>query len=216
MPSSTTLLAFVPAALALILAPGPDTVYVLSRGVSGGREPGLRAAAGVATGVLVHTALVVAGLAALLRAVPAAYRVVKYAGAAYLVVLGVRALAESASGGDDDDDATVAADLDAEPAGGYRRGLLVNVLNPKVALFFLAFLPQFVSGDDPVGLATLGGTYAVLTLGYLGGVALGADSLAERLAGRERTLERLSGAVLVSFGVLTVVEDAVAAVPVRR
>ena len=224
MLAPTTLAAFVPAALALILAPGPDTAYVLSRGVSGGRESGVRAACGVATGVLVHTTLVVAGLAALLRAVPTAARLVKYVGAAYLVVLGVRALAGSGDGrrderpGDDRGAAGLAAEttggLDA--GGGFRRGLLVNVLNPKVALFFLAFLPQFVGGDDPVGLAALGGTYALLTLAYLGVVALGADSLADRLAGRERTLERVGGGVLVAFGVLTVVEDAVAVPAARR
>jgi threonine/homoserine/homoserine lactone efflux protein len=209
-----TVLAFVPAALALILAPGPDTVYVLSRGVGDGRATGLRAACGVATGVLVHTAVVVGGLAALLRAVPTAYLVVKYVGAAYLVVLGVRALLGRSEGATvDDAGPDAAAGPDDGPtrpgstAGGFRRGLLVNVLNPKVALFFLAFLPQFVPRGDAVGLAALGGTYAVLTLAYLGVVAVGAGSLADRLTGRERALERASGVVLLAFGALAAAES---------
>jgi len=201
--------AFVPAALALILAPGPDTVYVLSRGMRDGQETGLRAAAGVSTGVLVHTAVVVAGLAALLRAVPTAFLVVKSVGAVYLVVLGVRAVRDAGTDGPLDGDSDAAT-------GGYRRGVLVNVLNPKVALFFLAFLPQFAPSGDTASLAVLGGLYALLTLGYLGVVALGADSVADRLAGHERTLGRLSGAVLVGFGLLALVEDVAVAGPTGR
>ncbi|MFD1513617.1 LysE family translocator [Halomarina rubra] len=208
-----TLVAFVPAALALILAPGPDTVYVLSRGVGDGRATGFRAACGVATGVLVHTAVVVLGLAALLRTVPTAYLVVKYLGAAYLLVLGVRALTGGDDGGfgaatDATDSTDTSGATDSTATGGYGRGLLVNVLNPKVALFFLAFLPQFVPSGDPVGLAALGGTYALLTVVYLGVVAVGADSVADRLVGHERALERASGVVLVAFGLLTLSEDA--------
>jgi threonine/homoserine/homoserine lactone efflux protein len=217
-----TLLAFVPAALALILAPGPDTVYVLSRGVGDGRASGLRAACGVATGVLVHTAVVVAGLAALLRAVPTAYLLVKYVGAAYLVALGVRALlgrggattfapdrrVATAERTDETGDEGWRPDRPGGDAtGSYRRGLLVNVLNPKVALFFLAFLPQFAAGGGALGLATLGGTYAALTLAYLGVVAVAGGSLADRLAGRERWLERVGGVVLVGFGALAALDD---------
>jgi threonine/homoserine/homoserine lactone efflux protein len=193
----SVLVAFVPAAVVLILAPGPDTVYVLSRGLGDGRLPGVAGAAGVATGVLVHTAAVALGLAVLLRTVPAAYTVIRYAGAAYLCYLGVRTLLDEST-------FDLESGRERGVARSYAGGLLVNALNPKVALFFLAFLPQFLPAEpslaDPF---VLGGVYALLTVGYLGVVAVAAEAVREHALSRPRVrtgLRALTGSVLGAFG----------------
>lgn len=183
------LLAYTVAAVALVLTPGPDTAFVLAQSVGGGRTAGVRAAAGVASGVLVHTVAATVGLAALLRASAVAYEAVTLVGAVYLVYLGVEML--RGGGG---------FDLDA-PVGGFRRGLLTNVLNPKVALFFLAFLPQFGQGAE---LLPLGALYAVITVGYLGGLAAlsgRARAAVERPAVRN-WLRRIAGGTTIGLGLL--------------
>nr|WP_224332756.1 LysE family translocator [Haloprofundus halobius] len=204
-----TLAAFVPASLALILAPGPDTIYVLSQSVGSPRRTGVAAAAGVSVGVLVHTAGAVVGLSVLLRESALAFRLVKYLGAAYLVYLGVQTLrggdAERAADLPSDAESTGVDDAFAAttPRDGLLRGVVVNVSNPKVALFFLAFLPQFVVGAaTPTQLATLGGIYAVLTLAYLAGVALFGTRVAERVGGGGdgRLFRWVSGGALVALG----------------
>src|SRR4051812_25879304 len=137
MPTMHSLALFLAAGLALNLTPGPDMLYVATRGASEGRSAGIVSALGIGAGTLVHIALVAAGLAALLTAVPVAYTAVRLAGAAYLIYLGVRALLSKAA----------IAEKTLEPASLgtiFRQGVITNVLNPKVALFFLAFLPQFV------------------------------------------------------------------------
>ena len=181
---------FVLAAATLIATPGPDTLFVLSRATDG-RRAGIRAAAGVTVGILFHTALVVVGVAALYRTVPGARRAVRVAGALYLCYLGVETL-------------RAAGTEEPSTSGGLRQGFLVNALNPQVALFFLAFLPGFVSaGAETASLAFLGATYAALTAVYLGGVALLADGVAASLRsdGVGRRLDLLSGALLIGLGV---------------
>lgn len=184
---------FLGAAVALILTPGPDTMYVLSRALGDGRAVGVRSAAGIATGVLVHTAAAALGLSALLRASPAAYDAVKYLGAAYLVYLGVAALRGDGPGS-----------RERETDGGYLQGVTVNVLNPKVALFFLAFLPGFVDAgtgvDAALGMFFLGALYAVLTLAYLGTVAVLSGRIGTALDARRTKLQYVSAAVLVGLG----------------
>lgn len=207
---------FVPAAVALILTPGPDTLYVLSRGVGAGRRVGVRAALGVSTGVLVHTLAAVLGLSVLLRTSAVAYAAVRYVGAAYLCYLGVAAIRNRGTGemaGSDGENGG-----DPRPAGagrgGYVRGVLVNVLNPKVALFFLAFLPQFVpaGANAPTTMALLGGVYSVLTLAYLGGVALFSGAIGRALDGYGAAVEAVAGLVLVAFGAGLAVDGAVGTV----
>ncbi|RCU46576.1 LysE family translocator [Haloplanus salinus] len=202
----TTLAAFVPAALAVVLAPGPDTMYVVTRSLGDGRAAGVVAGCGTATGVLVHTAAAVAGLAALLRASAAAYAVVKYAGAAYLCYLGVRLLLSGESFDPTLDDRTRSL------ATSYRRAVVINVTNPKVAVFVLAFFPQFVpaAADAPVGMSILGVVYAGLSLLYLAGVALFAGRVRTRLLGStraSRAVRYLSGSVLIGFGVRLVLDE---------
>src|SRR6476659_7070249 len=137
LPTLHSLALFVAAGLALNLTPGPDMLYVAARGASEGRPAGIASALGIGAGTLVHIALVAAGLAALLAAVPIAYLAIRLGGAAYLIYLGVRGLLARPT--------TAAAPLEPAPLGViFRQGVITNVLNPKVALFFLAFLPQFV------------------------------------------------------------------------
>ncbi|MFC4356959.1 LysE family translocator [Halobium salinum] len=225
LPDLATLAVYLGAAVALILAPGPDTLYVLARGAQS-RSRGVRSALGVATGVLLHTLAAALGLAALLRAAPVAYSLVTYLGAAYLVYLGVQTLrgegaavdegtpaaGDAATGdgvavGDDvagSDAAAPAPDGGDVPDRSYLRGVAVNVLNPKVALFFLAFLPQFAgSGPDATArMILLGGLYSLLTAVYLSAVAL-ASHRARRLVGGDRAggvLRWGAGATFVALG----------------
>jgi threonine/homoserine/homoserine lactone efflux protein len=143
---SQTLLLFMTATLALNLTPGPDMLYVIARSAAEGRRAGVVSALGIAAGTLVHTAAVALGLASLLAAVPVAFNVVKLAGAAYLILLGIRALRSSGE---------IAAPVveRARLRRIFAQGAVTNILNPKVALFFLAFLPQFVDArSGPVAL----------------------------------------------------------------
>ncbi|QKY17164.1 LysE family translocator [Halorubrum sp. CBA1229] len=185
---------FVLAAATLIVTPGPDTLFVLSRGIEDRRD-GLRAALGVTTGILFHTALVAVGVAAVYRTVPGAERVVQLVGGLFLLYLGVDAL-RSAGG-----------DRSSPAGGGVREGFLVNALNPQVALFFLAFLPGFAAGSAGGGaggtsIAVLGATYAALTACYLGVVAVVADGAADALRSERtgRWLDRVAGGILLLIG----------------
>ena len=186
----TTLAVFLVAAVGLILSPGPDTVYVLARGTGDGRRAGVLSALGVATGVLVHTVAAAVGLAALFRAVPGARTVVVAAGAVYLTYLGVDTLRNP--------------EVEARDTGGnpYFQGLTVNVLNPQVALFFLAFLPGFAPESAPaVGMVLLGALYAALTALYLGGVG----TLSGHVGGESRCTRLASGIVLLGIAAYLIV-----------
>lgn len=200
MPSIEMVLVFMAAALALNLTPGPDMLYVTARSVSDGRAAGVLSAFGIATGTLVHIAALALGLAALLTAVPLAYDAVRIAGAIYLVVIGIQLIARQRT-------AAAVANL---PRSRLRvifmQAVITNVLNPKVALFFLAFLPQFVdrSAGAPVPqiivlglLFNLQGTLvnvAVAVLASRGSKWLRAS---ER---RVAILQRMTGALFVALG----------------
>ncbi|MCW1912086.1 LysE family translocator [Luteolibacter sp. GHJ8] len=146
---------FIGACVLLNLTPGPDTLYILGRSMAQGRTAGLASVLGIATGTVVHTLAAALGVSALLAASASAFMVIKFAGAAYLIYLGVRMLVTRGS------DAVVPTGFSSKGFGKvFRQGLLTNVLNPKVALFFLAFVPQFISADSPSKFA------AFLTLGF--------------------------------------------------
>jgi threonine/homoserine/homoserine lactone efflux protein len=202
----TTLAAFVPAALAVVVAPGPDTMYAVTRSLGDGRAAGVVAGLGTATGVLLHTAAAVAGLAALLRASAAAYTLVKYVGAAYLCYLGIRLLRSGEAFEPTPDERSRSL------AESYRTAVAINVTNPKVAVFVLAFFPQFVpaSANATAQMSVLGVVYAGLSLLYLAGVALFAGRVRGRLLGSSRirrALQYLSGSVLIGFGVRLVLDE---------
>jgi threonine/homoserine/homoserine lactone efflux protein len=187
------------ATLALNLAPGPDMTYVAARSVGQGRRAGLISALGISAGCLVHIVAASAGVAVLLRGWPGAYSVVRFAGAVYLTYLGIGLLW---SAGLSEGPGTVA---DASDFEIFRQGAVTNVLNPKVAMFFLAFLPQFVDPSrGPAGLQTLAlglafnvsGTLVNAAVAWLAGSA---RTLLESRAGRA-WFRRASGAVLTALG----------------
>ncbi len=199
MISPATYAFFVTASLALVLIPGPNHLYITARGLAQGRPAALASAFGVETGTLVHIAAAAAGLSYLISRSAALFAVVKWAGVAYLGYLAFRAF----TGGGQEEGA-------APPPQPLRRvfleGMLVNVLNPKVALFFLAFLPQFVrpeAGSPALQIVLFGLT--LLLLGLLSDLvyAWTAGALGGRLRGRERVMRRLSGVVYLGLGVAT-------------
>ena len=192
---------YVVASLALILTPGQDMIYVITRSLAQGRFAGVCSALGVIAGILVHTALAALGVGAILQASESLFLALKLVGAAYLVYLGIRLVLSEAPalGG-------------ARPGEALRpwslvwQGMLSNVTNPKIVLFFFAFLPQFVdpaSAHPTRELAALGVLYALMGLPVKVGVALAAGTLSARLArspAAGRWLHRTSGAILVGLG----------------
>ncbi len=160
---------FLVASALLTIAPGPDIVYVLARGVAQGPRAGVAAALGFATGCIFHTLLAALGIAALIRSSDVAFNVVRYAGAAYLAWIGIQALRHHAA-------FALQGAGDARALGViYRQSVLGNMLNPKVTLFFLAFLPQFVNapaGRVGLQMALLGAIFMVQTAIIFGAVAL--------------------------------------------
>ena len=201
MPSLTTALAFAGASIALLLIPGPAVLYILNRSVSDGRRVGLAAVGGLELGNLVHAFAAAAGLSAVLATSAAAFNTVKWLGVGYLVSVGVRTLLRPSS--------VLAAD---RPGMSVRRsfgqGVVVNIFNPKVALFFLSFLPQFIHTAD----GRLGSQALVLGLVF---VAIGCITdtlyclLASSLRGvlvRGRTLpfvrRYVAGAMFIGLGLI--------------
>lgn len=132
---------FIAASLVFVAVPGANTVYIVTCAIDQGRRAGILSAVGVETGTLVHVAIAVAGLAAVVAAFPLALTAIKIAGGAYLLYLGIRVLRRRSAA----EEPMRAA---PSPWRVFRDGLVVNVLNPKVALFFLAFLPQFVTAQS--------------------------------------------------------------------
>lgn len=205
MPDASTFGLFILAALALLLVPGPSVLYIVARSVDQGRLTGLVSVLGIGIGTLVHVAFAVVGLSALLASSATAFSVVKWLGAAYLVWLGLERLL----GRDDDEEPA-----NAEPAPLFRvlsQGVLVNILNPKTALFFLAFLPQFVDplrGSAWLQVIVLGVTLAALGLftdslyALLGGTA---GNVLRRNAGFRRGQRYVSGGVYLVLGAATAV-----------
>jgi threonine/homoserine/homoserine lactone efflux protein len=201
LPDPTSLGIFVLAALILLLTPGPAVLYIVARSIDQGRQAGLVSVLGVHAGTLVHVAAAAAGLSAVLAASATAFSVVKYLGAAYLIYLGVRRFLERAP-------AVGSEPLRAPRLGrAFVDGVIVNVLNPKTALFFLAFLPQFVDvsrGQVGAQILALGGVFVALGLLTDGSYALTAGTVAHWLRGHPRFLagERwMSGSMYIGLGV---------------
>jgi threonine/homoserine/homoserine lactone efflux protein len=205
VPGLTTLAFFAAASLALAVVPGPAVLYIVAQSVDQGRLAGLVSALGISAGSLVHVTAATIGLSSLLASSATAFTIVKYAGAAYLIMLGIRRLMTR----------EVLEDEVGQPPLRTRRrlfvdGVVVNVLNPKTALFFLAFLPQFV--DPSAGFATI----QILVLGLLFTViALCSDSLWALTAGTVGAWLRhsrwylgvkrwVTGTVFVALGLSTV------------
>ncbi len=191
---------FFAASWILIITPGPDMIYVITRGVSQGRKAGVISAVGVTLGILVHTFFAAFGLAIILRTSALAFLAVKFVGAGYLVYLGIKSIK----------DKTTFTFSNDKPHRRIRKvfvqGILSNVLNPKVALFFLAFLPQFVNpkyGTASVQMVCLGLTFALfgvvflVLLGYFSG---GIGSWLSRKHNLAEKLRWFTGGVLILLG----------------
>ncbi|MFF4081605.1 LysE family translocator [Streptomyces sp. NPDC001777] len=185
----------------LTMVPGPDMAVVTKRAIASGRRDGLRTVGGITTGLLIWGALTVVGLAAVLAASATAYTVVKLAGAVYLGFLGIQALSQSRRGR-----STAPAPGVPAPVGNpWSTGLISNVFNPKIAVFYTGLLPTLApSGFSPHGgMALLVLIHAVLTLVWLGGYVLvltKARAFFEKPAVR-RVMDRVTGVVLIGFGI---------------
>jgi threonine/homoserine/homoserine lactone efflux protein len=192
---------FVVSGILLNLTPGQDTLYIVGRSMSQGRRAGLLSVLGIVSGSVIHTLAAAFGLSALLAASAQAFVVVKWAGAAYLTYLGIKMLLERPAG------PGTPVTFSSEPGWSiYRAGLFTNVLNPKVALFFLAFLPQFVSptADSRVlSFLFLGVVFIVNGTLWCLVLVLGASAMSRRLRERpssELFLKRATGAIFVGLG----------------
>ncbi|NKE48397.1 LysE family translocator [Roseomonas frigidaquae] len=188
--------AFLIAAWVLILTPGPDMLFVIGQSLAGGVRRGWAAMFGIVCGALVHVALAASGIAALIAASPTLFEALRLVGAGYLIWLGLGALRAAWRGGGV-----------LRPAGparaAFRQGFLTNLTNPKVILFFLAFLPQFVDpGRGPVALqmAILGPLVPLMSLPAYGLLIHGAGRAAARLNRHARWLEAVAGAMFLGLG----------------
>jgi threonine/homoserine/homoserine lactone efflux protein len=204
MPDASTFLLFAAASLAFLAIPGPSVFYIVTRSLAQGRRAGVTSMLGVQAGGLVHVVAAAFGVSALIASSATAFTVVKYAGAAYLVLLGVLKLLSRG------EEAKVEVDARG-PASVHRlfwQGAVVNILNPKTALFFLAFLPQFVDPSaGPVApqmlvLGTLLVAIGVVSDGTYALVAAGAGRRLRETAAARRLLDRLSGGVFISLGLV--------------
>jgi threonine/homoserine/homoserine lactone efflux protein len=200
MPSISTLLLFSATSLLLLVIPGPAVVYIVTRSVDQGRGAGTASMLGVETGTFLHALAATVGLSALIASSAAAFTVVKYVGAAYLIYLGVRKLIER--------DTAPESLPSADHSRLFLRGVLVQLLNPKVAIFFLAFLPQFIEtsrGDVALQTMVLGCVFTLLALLNDGAYALLAATAGRWLfarRGARRSLSRISGGIYIALGVV--------------
>ncbi|WP_305044226.1 LysE family translocator [Geoalkalibacter sp.] len=191
--------AFFAASLVLGLAPGPDNLFVLTQSALHGKGAGLSVTLGLCTGLVAHTLAVALGIAVVFQVSTLAFTALKLVGAAYLLCLGIQALRAAVA------PLAMAEGLILSRARLYRRGILMNITNPKVSIFFLAFLPQFADpGRGPVWvqILLLGGLFILATLLVFGGIALLAGTLGtwlNRSPRVQRLLNRLAGAVFIGL-----------------
>ncbi len=204
-----TLMTFGAAALILNLTPGPDMLFVAASGIARGTRAGLAAAGGVFAGTLVHTAFAAAGVSAAIAASPLAFDILRYGGAAYLIWLGVNAILRPQP----PPELTAAAARPAALGRAFRDGFVTNVLNPKVGIFFLAFLPQFVDAERGAVAAQVAVLGMIVNIGGAvvnGAVAITTARLAGWLARRPgiaRLQSRVAGAMFVALGLRLVVGE---------
>jgi threonine/homoserine/homoserine lactone efflux protein len=192
---------FIATAVVLVITPGQDTFFILGRSLSGGRTAGIAAALGISAGSVLHTFAAALGLSALLATSPYAFMTVKFAGAAYLVFIGVRALMSRTSG---------MSGGETSANGGrwssFRQGIVSNLLNPKVALFFLALMPQFIEAgsDNKVGaFLALGLTFVALGVVWCVVLAIAAAKLRSAFLRRPSmamVLNKIAGAMFIALG----------------
>ena len=202
VPDLTVLLAFAAASLIVILTPGPDMTLFVGRALSDGRGLALACVAGTLSGILVHTVLVALGISALVVASPAAFLVLKTGGALYLLWLALRAIRGGA-----------VFSLEGADASGrslwanWSHGVAVNLLNPKIIIFFMTFLPQFVSAGDPHisgKLLFLGIFFGAFALPFLVAMVLAAERFAGWLRGNRRVMRAIDYTFAGAFSIFAV------------
>ena len=192
---------FVGVSWALILAPGPDMIYVITRGVTQGRRAGMLSAVGVICGILVHTTAAAFGLTLIFQTSALAFILVKYLGALYLIYLGIKAWLEKSTFN------LGTSNTNVSLRKIFWQGVLSNVLNPKIAIFFLAFLPQFVdrgSSQVTLQMVLLGLTFACFGLCFLLAVGYSSGTIGGWLTRRPRVgqfLGRFAAGILIALGV---------------
>lgn len=191
---------FLTVSWALIIAPGPDMLYVITRGMTQGRRAGMLSAVGVICGILIHTIAATLGLTLIFQTSALAFLIVKYLGAIYLIYLGIKSWREKSV-------FSVQVSSAVSSQRVFWQGVLSNVLNPKIAIFFLAFLPQFVdkgSSQVTLQLIVLGLTFAMLGLIFLLVVGYSSGTIGGWFTNRPQYaqfLGRLSSGILVALGV---------------
>lgn len=190
-------------ALLLNISPGPDLLYILSRTISSGRKVGIASALGVCSGAFVHVILAACGVSAILATSERAFDFLKYLGAAYLLYLGLKSLMTSPGS------STTHGEIESRKASvveAYRQGVLIDVFNPKVALFFLAFFPQFILKEElesPVPFIFLGMTYALIGCIWYAVLSLFAGTFSASLKANPKAdhwLQRFSGVIFILMG----------------
>ena len=201
MPDAATFGVFIAASLALTVVPGPAVFYIITRSMDQGRPAGLASVLGVGVGGLVHAAFAAVGLSVILASSATAFSVVKWLGVGYLVWLGLQRLFAR------DDEYTPTAAGPARLSRIFSQGVVVNVLNPNTALFFFAFLPQFLDASPGLfdaSLLWLGGVFMLMTLAVFAVYALASAAARDLVLGApvaRRWIERSLGALLVGFAV---------------
>jgi threonine/homoserine/homoserine lactone efflux protein len=201
MPTLTTFFLLVTMTVLVCIVPGPDMLYIISRSTGQGRSTGVVSCLGIATGGLLQTTAVALGISSFFLVVPIAYDIIKYVGAAYLVYLGIRFILSR------EEMLTSSHDGKADFRKAFLQGSLTTLLNPKVALFYVAFLPQFVDptrGHIPLQLLILGLLFNITSLAVDTSVALLASLLGtwlKRRSGAAKLIHWLTGSVLVGLGV---------------
>lgn len=208
-------LGFILMGILLNITPGSDTMYIITRSVAQGHKAGLYSVLGIVSGILVHTLLAALGLSIILANSPVAFTIVKYIGAGYLCYLGVKMLIHKSEAVitdnlPDDEKITVTKSLDYGKI--YKQGVLTNTLNPKVALFFLAFFPQFIDSSyahSALSFLILGLTFAVTGLIWCLCLALLASRFSQKLRQNpsiETVLNKISGVVFIGLGIKLLTE----------
>jgi threonine/homoserine/homoserine lactone efflux protein len=201
MPDLNSVLMFLAASTLLAFAPGPDNIFVLSQSMAYGRSAGYRITLGLCTGLLVHTTVVAFGIAAIFQTSVMAFNILKYAGVAYLLYLAFLTFRHAG------DRVEISGGEKGKRINLYRRGIIMNVTNPKVSIFFMAFLPQFASPDKgsiTLQIIFLGFLFIIVTLLVFGLISFLAGSIGKALGGSSRFdkwLNIFAGTVLASLAV---------------
>lgn len=196
-------LGFIAAGIILNLTPGADTMYILTRSISQGRKAGVYSVLGITTGGLIHTVFASFGLSIILAKSATAFAIVKHVGVAYLVFLGIRMIIDKKNSFDSNSSKTEQIDLRKI----YRQGVLTNVLNPKVALFFLAFLPQFINPDYTAGslpFMILGVTFMTTGTLWCMFLAYAASLITKTLRENDKIgmiMQKINGLIFIGLGI---------------